>query len=269
MSFSQENGYVPNDIETLMDLIRVEINSTFGTSYSQETFVGSGWYKYFYVLVQKLQENEIKTAEIFVKLQEYFRITNERIARPVVTNPGLIEILERNGFISSVKKMIDEDAGKIHICVDVDDTDEDYAATKLEICNIIKDSTVAGAVTQGTESESITLSNGQSFDFKFNLPNRIETLLRLTITLSDNNQFVIGDPDETKLKLLNNILTRYRLGRNFEPQKYFSVSDAPWASQVKLEWSINDGVDYFTTVYVADYDDLFDVSLENITLVEE
>jgi hypothetical protein len=269
MSFSEENGYTPNSIETLMDLIRVEINSTFQTSYTSETFTGTGWYKYFYILIQKLQENEIKTSEIFLKLQEYFRITNESIARPVVTNPGLIEIFQRNGFIASVKKMIEADAGKIHICVDVDDEDPEYPATKLQICNLIKDSTVAGAVSQGTEVEALTLSNGQSFDFKFNLPNRIEVLLRLTVTLSENNQVVVGEPDEVKLKLLANIFSRYRLGKNFEPQKYFSVIDAPWASQVLLEWSINDGANWYNTIYNSEYDDLFDVKLENIVLIED
>lgn len=269
MSFSQENGYVPSDIETLMDAIRVEVNDTFSTSYTSETFVGTGWYKYFYLLIQKLQENEVKTSEIFIKLQEYFRVTNERISRPVVTNPGLIEILLASDYVASVKPMIEEDAGLINICVDVDEEGDDYAAQKLEICTIIKNSTVAGAVTQGTEVESLTLSNGQSFDFKYHLPNRIPVLLRLTVTLSENNQVVIGDPDDTKILLLQNVLARYQLGKNFEPQRYFQVTDAPWSSQVKLEWSDDDGANYHTTIYDADFDDLFDVALENIELVEE
>lgn len=275
MSFSQENGYVPSSIETLMDLVRQGINTSFGTSYTSETFIGTGWYKYFYVLIQKLQQNEVKTSEIFVKLQEYFNVTNERISRPVVTNPGLIEKLEAEGYIASVKPMIEGDAGKIHVCVDVDDDAEDYAETKLDICTIIKDSTVAGAVTQGTEEETIVLSNGQSFDFKYNLPNRIPVWLKLTVTLSENNQVVILPPDEIKLNLLQNILARYRLGKNFEPQRYFGLTDAPWASDVLLEWTddVTDGVlddtpTWNTDVYDAAYDDLFDVALERITLVE-
>jgi hypothetical protein len=394
MPFSQEAGYTPATIETIMISIMNEINTQFGTSYTYETFVGTNFYKYFYALAQRLQENEVKTSEIFLKLQQYITLMNERISRPVVTSPGVVEKLGVEGYIASVKPMIEADAGKIHVCVDADDgiharglvtitnfanlvsgTDdsitvgatvftaqvgaatpgagtfqaatsnsttatslaaqinahatagalvkaravgakveimaiaggtagnsialvytnndanvgatvsgatlsggddnEDYADIKEAICTLLSEITVAGAVTQGTESESIVLSNGQSFDFKYNLPNRIQVGLKLTITLSENNQVVIGNPDGTKSKLLENIATKYRLGRNFEPQKYFTVVDAPWASQVLLEYTtdvINDdvepGASYSSAVFDADYDDLFEVALERVELVE-
>jgi hypothetical protein len=144
----------------------------------------------------------------------------------------------------------------------------DYAATKAALGLLISQITVGGAVTQGLEVVTIVLSNGQSFDFKYWLPNRIAVLLRLTTTLSENNEVVIGSPDDVKLALLANIEARYRLGKNFEPQRYYQVSDAPWASQVLLEWSIDNGATYFSTIYDAAFDALFDVKLENITLVE-
>lgn len=375
-------------MENLMDYINEQFD--LDPAYTMETFVGTNAYKYFYALAQKLQENEVKTSEIFIKLQTYFDYINARISRPVVTNPGLIEKFAAEGYIASVKKMIEADAGKIHIAVDVrdnhsrglvtitsfanlidgtDDTvtvgataftaqagaatpgdatfqaatsndatatslaaqinahatagalveawasgaivyvrallggedgddillsyaqlgtgtgatvsgasltggveledgEDDYDDIRESIFEIIKDSTVAGAITQGTEVGTIVLSNGQAFDFKFNLPNRIETLLRLTVTLSENNQFVVGDPDDTKITLIENILARYQLGRNFEPQRYFGMSDAPWASAVLLEWSINGGSNWFSTVYDADYDALLEVSLENVELIE-
>lgn len=262
-------------IEAIMLALMDNVNTQFGTSYTAESFVGTNFYKYFYALAQKLQENEVKTSEIFTYLQQYFVLTNERISRPVVTNPGLLEKLEDEGYIASIKKPIDADAGKVYVCIDTDETDPDYATTKLAINTIIKDSTSAGVVSQGTESSSIALTNGQTFDFKYNLPDRIEVALRLTTTLSDNNQVLVGSPDEVKLLLLNNIEERYRLGKNFEPQKYFSLTDAPWASQVLLEWTddvtagvIDVGATYHSTVFEAEYDELFDVSLELIELVE-
>jgi hypothetical protein len=244
------------------------INTQFGTSYTADTFLGTNFYKYFYALVQRLQENEVKTSEIFLKLQQYFTITNERISRPVVTSPGLIEALEKAGYIASVKPMEDADAGKIFVCVDVDGDADDYATTKLAINTIIKDSTVAGAVTQGSESSSITLTNGQSFDFKFALPNLIPVHLKLTLTLSENNQSVVGNPDDVKLALLANIAAKYRLGKNFEPDRYFTVVDAPWASTVLLEWSDDDEMTYQSDVFDADFDDLFDIDLSRVHLVE-
>lgn len=269
MGYAQDTGYTPLTIDAIMDSIRTNINSQFGTTYTAESFIGTNFYKYFYALAQDLQKNEVQTSEIFAKLQQYFVITNEKISRPVVTNPGLIEKLEAEGYIASVKKMIDADAGKINICVDVDDTDPDYADIKLDVATIIKDSTVAGAVTQGSEVQAIVLSNGQSFDFKYHLPDRKATKLKLTIVTSENNQVLIGNPDDTKLKLFNNIKARYRLGKNFEPERYFNIQDdAPWAESVLLEWSHDAGGTWSSAVYEAAFDDLFDFGLADIELVE-
>jgi hypothetical protein len=268
MGFASDSGYTPVSVETIMDAFRVGINTEFGQTYTQESFVGTNFYKYFYAIAQRLQENEVKTSEIFNYLQQYFAVTNERIQRPVATSPGIIEALELEGYVASVKPMVDADAGKIHVCVDTDETADDYDDVKLAINTIIKDSVAAGVVSQGTESSTIVLSNGQSFDFKFNLPDRTEVLLRLTTTLSENNQNVIKTPEQVKQILLDNIEANYSLGKNFEPQKYFTTVDAPWASHVLLEWSDDAGVTYYTTVFNSDYDELFDVLLANITLVE-
>jgi hypothetical protein len=274
MSFSQDAGYTPVSIDTMMLSVMDNINTQFGTTYTAETFIGTNFYKYFYALMQRVQENEVKTSEIFLKLQQYIAITNEKIARPVVTAPGLIEIIDKSGYISSVKDPIDADAGKVFICVDKKvasgnwEDDPGYDANKLAVCTIIKDSVVAGVVTQGTEVETITLSNGQDFDFKYNLPTRTEVHLRLTLTLSDNNQVAIGDPDDVKLLLLQHIHARYSLGKDFEPQRYFTTSDAPWAAEVLLEWSDDNEVNYYSTVFSAAYNDIFSIALERIHLVE-
>lgn len=386
MGFASESGYIPVSIETMMQTVMENINAQFGTTYTSETFIGSNFYKYFYALIQELQKSEIKTSEIFLKLQDYIAITNEAISRPAVTPPGLIETFLEQGFVASVKPPTDVDAGKIFICVDLDDganasgnatitdyanlisgtadtiqvgatvftaqagaaspgtatfraatsnaltaaslatqinahatagalvkakaegaivtitarnggtggnaialiythhgstgatvsgatltggtTRAEYAGEKLQVATIIKESVAAGIVSQGTQVESIVLSNSQSFDFKFNLPDKIEVLLRLTITLSENNQVVIKTPEEVKDILIANIRSKYTLGKNFEPQRYFSVVDAPWASDVLLEYSIDDGDNWESAVYDSEYNELFDVLLENITLIE-
>lgn len=395
MGYAQESGYTPTDIDTIMASIMTNINTQFSLSpaYTMETFVGTNAYKYFYALAQKYQQNEVKTSEIFIKLQTYFDQINARISRPVVTSPGIVEKLGVEGYVASVKPIVNADAGKVSICIDVDDgenatglititdfaklvsgTDDvvtvagqaftaqtgaatlgtatfqaatsnkltaaslaaqinshtainatvkaraagpkvtitalaggtagnaitlgytdndtnvgatksgttlsggtangDYNDIREEICTLISQMVVAGVPTQGTETEAIVLTNGQSFDFKYYLPNLITTHLRLTITLSENNQVVVGDPDDIKQLLLDNINARYRLGRNFEPQRYFSVVDAPWAASVLLEYSFNYDSDYesdatwASAIYDADYRDLFDINLENILLVE-
>jgi hypothetical protein len=269
MGFAQDTGYIPLTIEEILDDLRVNINSSFGTSYTAESFVGTNHYKFFYAAAQRMQANEVKTSEIFAQIQQYITVTNQMIARPVVTPPGLVAKFLEEGYTASVKPMIDADAGKINVCVDVDDTDPTYADIKLAVNTILKDSVVAGVVSQGTETNSIVISNGQSFDFKFHLPNRISTLLRLTITLSENNQSVIKSTDDIKADLLANIAANYSLGKNFEPQKYYSTADAPWASNVLLEYSTNSGGSYSSAVYNSNFDDLFEAPLGNISIVED
>lgn len=388
MSFSQENGYIPSTVADLMGLVRGGVNAQFGTTYDAETFEGTNFYKYFYALIQRLQENEVRTDEIVLKLQQYFEVTNEMITRPNTTNPGIIDYFTERDYVVSVKAPIDADAGKVYIAVDVDDgvhasgnitvtsyanlltttpdtvtvgatvftaqsgaatlgtatfraatsndltatslaaqinahavagalvkataaaavvtikaihggtagnaialgytdngggnigatksgtfltggtTNAAYAAARLAICTMIKDSIVAGVISQGTEVETITLSNSQSFDFKFNLPNRIPVILRLTLVTSANNQFQILTPQETAELLFTNIGARYRLGLSFEPQRYFSVIDAPWAASVLLEYSINAGGSWASTVYASNYDDLFTFALGDIEIIE-
>ena len=268
MSYSQENGYIPVSIPTIMDALMTAINTQFSTTYTTETFAGTNFYKYFYALAQRMQENEVKTSEIFLKLLQYINLVNERISRPVNTNPGIVERLDAEGYTTSVKPMIDADAGKIHIAALLDNTDPDYEDQKDALNLLISQITSAGAVTQGTEVTAIVLSNGQSFDFKFNLVDQIPIKLKLTLTTSENNQLAIGNPDVTKSKLIANILARYGLGKNFEPQRYFSQADAPWTSIVKLEYSTDAGATWLTAVFNADYDELFTFGLADVTLVE-
>lgn len=276
MGYAQETGYTPKSVEEIMETLMDGVNDQFGTSYIVENFAGTNFYKFLYGAAQEIQADETKTSEIFQKLQGYFTVINARISRPATTNPGIIEQLEDDGYIASVKKMELADAGKINICIDVDNTDPDYADIKAALCLKISQITVGGAITQGSESESIVISNGQSFDFKYHLPNKTKIGLKLTITTSDNNQVLILGPDDIKTKLLANIASKYRLGRNFEPQKYFSTTDAPWASNVLLQWTddvTGEDVDIDATwhdeVFEAAFDDLFVPSLARIELVEE
>jgi hypothetical protein len=398
MSFASDTGYIPISIDQMMDIIRENVNTQFSTTYTADTFLGTNFYKYFYALIQRLQENEVKTSEIFLRMQEYFDITNAMIQRPNTTHPGIQDYFSAEGYFVSTKPPLDEDAGKLYICVDLTDnhargkvtitsfanlisgTDDsvtvgataftaqsgaatpgaatfqaatsnsatatslasqinahatagavvealaidevvwlravtggtsgnsialsytdndtnvgatvtgsaltggraleedesDYDVTREVLCNLVKDVCVGGVVSQGSEVTSITLSNGQSFDFKYNLPTHIPVFLRLTLTLSENNEFTILSPDEIKELLLTNLTAKYRLGKNFEPQRYFSVVDAPWASTVLLEWTddVTDGeLDETPTwhdeVYEAEYDEVFTYSSSTILLVEE
>ena len=265
MSFAQDTGYLPNTVQQLMGFVREGVNEQFGTTYDEDTFLGTNFYKYFYALIQQLQLNEVKTSEIFARMQQYFNVTNEKITRPNTTHPGLVDYLAAAGYQASTKKPIDADAGKLYVCVNVDTGAAGYAAKKLAINTLIKDCAVAGVITQGTEVSTITLPNSQSFDFKFNPPTKIPITLELTITLSANNQYTILSDVEVAAILFANINARYTLGLNFEPQRYFSIIDAPWAANVLLKY--NKGSGLVSTVYSAAYNELFTFAISDITVV--
>lgn len=267
MSYAQDNGYTPADFATIISDIREGINTQFSTAYTEENFVGTSWYKYAYAIAQKIQSGEIKTSEVFQKLQEYIAETNDSIQRPSVSNPGLLETFDSEGYIASVKPMIEADAGKIHVCVDLDDSDPDYDDTKLAICQLLSTCIVGGVVSMGTEVEAIVLSNGQSFDYKFYLPDRIPVLLRLTAVESENNQLLVPDDETIRQAIFDNINARYRLGKNFEPQRYYSAVDAPWAASLVLEWSDDAGMTWYAVVFDADFDEIFDFDLEDIQVL--
>lgn len=267
MGFSQEQGYVPETIEQIMDWLMGQINSLFSTNYTTATFQGTNWYKFSYAWAQRMQANEVKTAEIFLKLQKYISVISDRISRPVNTAPGIVEKMKNEGYLASVKPMTEAERGKISICVNVDETLPTYPETKLAICQLISRITVGGAVTQGTESEDIVISNGQPFPFKFFLPDRIPVLLRLTITESENNQKIILDDETIRDFLIAKIGSIYSLGKNFEPQTYFTVKDAPWAESVLLEYSLDDGANWLSVVYDANFDDLFTFDRDDVLVV--
>lgn len=267
MSFAQDNGYTPLDFNTLMNFVREGVNTQFSTAYSVESFVGTNWYKYAYVIIQRVLRNETKTSEIFQKLQQFIRLTNEKIQRPSVSLPGLLDSFTSRGYLAAVKPPEDADAGKIFIAVDLNPLDDDFADQKIEIAGLIKDFVAAGLVSQGTQVTAVTLSNGQSFDFKFNTPTRIPVLLRLTAEISENTLIAVPDDEELRQKIFDQVNARYRLGFNFEPQRYFTLSDAPWAGEVELEWSDDAGATWHQEVYQSEYDELFTFDLEDIEVV--
>lgn len=267
MSYAQENGYTPLSFDEVMSSLREGLNAQMGTSYTAESFVGTGWYKFFYSPAQKIVEGQTKLAEVFQKLQQYIALTNEAISRPSVSFPGIVDALAGDGWVASVKPPENADAGKIYVCVDVDDSGPTYAAQKLAINTLLSKYVAGGIVSQGTETSAIVISNGQSFDYKFALPDKTPILLRLTAVESENNNLAIPDDEDLREAIFDKVNAKYRLGRNFEPQTYFTETDAPWAESLLMEYSFDDGANWDDTVYDAAFDELFTFGLEDIEVV--
>lgn len=267
MSFAQDNGYIPRTFEEIMNAIRLQVNDKFSTSYTEQTFIGTSWYKYLYGPVQEVQKGEIKTAEVFQKLQQFIALTNEEIQRPSVSYPGLVDSFDSKGFVSSIKKPELIDAGTISICVNVDHEAADYATKKLQINTNIKEFVAAGMISTGDQISAIVIENGQTFDFAFHLPDKQAIKLRMTAVKSENNLLTIPNDTQIRQTIFNNINSRYRLGWNFEPQRYYNLTDAPWAQSVLLEYSTNDGATWASVVHDAAFTDLFTFALGDIQVL--
>lgn len=266
MSYEQNNGYISRTFDEIMDELRLGVNSEFNTTYDVDQFLGTGWYRFLYPIVQRIQNNEVKASEIFVKLAEYITQKNIKIERPSVSMNGIVDAFLSNGFVASVKATTVETVGEVYIAVDLVDTDPDFAAKKLQVCQLIKNYTVAGTLTIGDQSEIITLSNGQSFIFSFVLADKNPIKFRVTLTDSINTPLAIPDDETIRNAFYNNYIDRYRMGWDIEPQKYYNQGDALWASSVLVEYTFND-TDWFSTIHTAEYDELWTLNLEDIDVI--
>ncbi len=267
MSYEQDNGYTPQTFEEIIDELRLAVNAEWGTTYDTDQFIGTGWYRFLYPVAQKIQRQEVKTSEIFTKVAEYIVQKNIKIERPSVSMNGIVDAFLSNGYVASVKPTEEIDIGKIYIAVDLVDTDPDFAVNKLAVCNLIKNYTVAGTVTQGDQVESITLSNGQSFDFKFVLADKNPILFRITLADSLNSSIAIPEDEAIRTSFYSNYIARYRMGWNIEPQKYYNQGDALWAASVLVEYSLDNGDNWLSTIHTADYDELWTLNLEDVSVI--
>lgn len=267
MPYSNKKNYTPDSFSDIMMRLMEGVNAQFKTTFVYETFVGSGFYKFFYAPVQELLAAENTFAEAYAKLQDFIRTTNERIAIPKTPREGLIETFAKAGFVVSLEPQNLDNAGKLGVCVLVDASAEDFVQKKDEILKMLKEYTVAGLYYNGDQRGNVRLSNGQNFEFAFYTPLKSTVSLKLTLKLSKNTTILADKENEIKAKLLKNLAELYRLGNNFEPSKYFTISrDAPYASEVLLEYKIGEAA-FTSAVYEANFKDLFVFAPERIEVV--
>ncbi len=263
-----QGGYVPSGFNDILARLIARVNEQFGTSYTEQTFVGTNFYKCFYPLIQEVISAEADFAEAYEKLADYIRDTNSVLNVSKTPDDALISAFKEAGYVLSLEKNTLDNAGTIAACVDVDGDAEDYPAKKAEILELLKENTVAGMYFKGSERGFRTLTNGQDMEFAFALPLRSNMALKLTLTLSGDTNILVESEDEIKNKLLKNLADMYSLGRKFEPARYFTISrDCPYAAAVLLEYKKDGEESWSSGVYQSDYTDLFVFDKNNIEVV--
>lgn len=267
MSFSVINGYAPRDFDTLLAECVVAVNNEFGTSYTAQTFVGTKFWKFYYTQIQLAMSVENATAQLGVKLQDYIRTQNEALNEVKSSVDGFMLALEReNGYISSQKPTEEADAGHIYLAIDIDPLRSDYDDVKKEIFNVMHRYHTAGLFYEGTEQGQVVAVNGQSFNYAFELP--METLLKVkvTVTVSDNTTLFVESTNKIKERWLNNFKKLYRLGYDFEPDKYLTTDELKFASEIKTEYSTNGGTDWKSDVLDCLYNEKIVITEENLEI---
>lgn len=118
----------------------------------------------------------------------------------------------------------------------------EYSTIKQNIIDRMHDWLTAGLFYNGTEEGTKTALNGQVFNYKYALPTHIEILVRITVTASPNAKTPILNENQIRDIFDANFLELYKLGLDFEPEKYLEIArDLPFASNILLEYSEDGG----------------------------
>lgn len=249
MSWTLLNGYKPRIFAELLQDYVDEINLQYGTSYDTTSIVGTNFYKIGYTAIQLIMQAEANFAETYVKLTDYIRNSNQKITLPKSTISGFIAGLLAPesegglGLISTIKDITDPaEAGYMFLVVDTDPFASNYATIKQGIIDRMHNWLTCALYYNGTEIGTKQAVNGQNFTYKYALPTKIDILVKITITSSKNAKTPILNENQVRDIFNTNFANLYRLGLDFEPEKYLEINrDLPFASNILLEYSENSG----------------------------
>ena len=270
MTYSIINGYSPRSYETILSACVEIVNDEFGTNYTTQSFVGTNLWKFLYTTIQGLMTVENNIAELSVKMQDYIRTQNEELIIPRSSVDGIMQATEEElGLVSSIKPVEqEEDAGYIYLAVDVDNTAEDYAETKQKILKLLHENMGAGLFYQGTETGTVTATNGQAFNYAYSLPTEVNMYVNIVVTVSENSTLFIETPPEIKKKFMANFKEKYRLGYDFEPQTYLCKDDLPFAGKIDITYS-TDGTNYQSSIWQSAYNQKVIIDENNVNVEVE
>lgn len=256
MSFSVVNGYSPRSYETILDDCVAVVNDEFKTNYTRQTFVGTNLWKYLYATIQGMMTIENNISELGVKLQDYIRTQNEELIIHRSSADGIMQaIKDELGLVSSLKPVSSSaDAGEIYLAVDVDNEQENYSELKQKIIETLHKYLTAGLHYNGTEAGTVTATNGQVFNYAYELPTKKQLKIQIQVKVSDNTNIFVETTNSIKEKFLKNFSEIYRLGYDFEPQQFLNISrDLPFASEITIKYSTNSGSSWATEILESDY----------------
>lgn len=265
MSYTLENGYSPRTYDNILNELIGYVNTEYGTEYNASNFIGTNLYRLYYPAIQMIMNCENEIGQLVSKLQDYITYINSSIKLPKSTPDGLMNALQDElGVVSSIKPITQEaDAGHLDICCDVDPEAEDYDTIKNNIIQKIGKYATTGLYYSGTETGTYTAINGQQFNISYALPTEKQVYVKITVQTSRNSLDFIPVENVVTNTFTDNFNKEYRLGYDFEPDRYLCDDDLPWAASIKVEYNFDNGSSYDTDVYLAAYNEK--IMLANVT----
>lgn len=276
MSFDVINGYTKQTWDDILAVMTDAINAQFNTDYTVDTIVGSNHFKFFYGGLQLVMETENKVAELGNKIADYIRTVNDSIAQPISSVDGTIRYFrDALGFNVALRAIDDvDDRGQPAICVDVDTARPDFESVKQQIFDAIHHSQTEGLywfnssttpASNEYRGESSAL-NGQAFPYCFFVPENSIFKIRITVTRSRGSLDYQINAQQIADLFTQNFNSIYSLGKDFEGEKYLSTADISSASNVRVEWSTDDGASWSDSVKQMEFDEK--ITLGTIEVLE-
>ncbi|CAI2318471.1 hypothetical protein [Vibrio parahaemolyticus] len=271
MIWDSSTGLTPDDFDTIIEAyfeaFKESDDKFSGLAFN--TFVASDEYKVFYASAQIDMTIETIIASLFVKMSEFIQNSNLKINNPTTTPNALIAGLEENfGFKSSIMQMTEENSGKMHVAIDYTPS----ANINYQIASYMeKTAVVASTYMVGDIEQDIVLTKGGVETYRWTAKEEKPILWKLTLTKSRNTNAVVDNQDDIVSKFLANFDAFFWIGMDIEPEKYFEINrDALYASNIKAEYSLDDGTSWSEGIYKTPYNVKFipNLPVENVIITD-
>lgn len=260
------NGYVPDDFNTIIDKYYNAAVSQFGPI-TLERFTGSRTYEYCYSSAQVDMQYQAQFSEIFTKIAIWMQDVNFKINAPSTTAVAIQQkFLDKFGLNIGIKPMAEPDEGKLYIAIDYTPS----TVVNQNIAQFLASECVAGGVvTMGDIVVPVSVG-AQSFDYKWTKAVEKSVVFKVKVTVSRSAINYIESEVEIQKRFLDNFGKVQKIGGDIEPEKYYEiVRDAPYASDILTQFSIDGGSSFQTVVYESLFSDKWVATLPtaNIEIV--
>lgn len=254
------NGYTPETFDTIINQYYQTFVSQYG-SFTFERFRGSREYELFYSAAQIEMQYQAIFAEIFSQVSEWFIETSEKINAPSTVPAAIIQKFKDDLSLDvAVKPMELADAGMAHIAIDYTPSPE----LNVKIAELLATECIAaGVVTVGDIDQDYSTTEGQPFTYSWTQSIEKPVKFRIEIFVSRGSSQFLESTTDIRQRFLDNYESFYRIGKDIEPEVYFEINrDAPYASNIITEYSVNGGIDWFIAPFQTIYTDKYIAELD-------